>query len=92
MDITSLEFECDSKGKPKIAVWAKCHSVDDVDDIIAWLHLAKAMMIKWDKIRNRHEKASRKAEASAGQDGDARKIQDQPQAAGGTDGPVAAQG
>ncbi len=53
MDITSLEWEADSKGNPKISVWAKCHTVEDVEDIIAWLHLAKDMMRKWEKIREK---------------------------------------
>ena len=53
MEITSLECKCDNKGGTQINVWAKCHSVEDVDDIIAWLHLAKTLMKGWDKIEKK---------------------------------------
>jgi len=67
MDITSLEWEADSKGNPKISVWAKCHTVEDVEDMIAWLHLAKDMMRKWEKIRSNRAPASHAPKAAAEQ-------------------------
>lgn len=81
MDITSLEWESDSKGNPKISVWAKCHTVEDVDDIIAWLHLAKDMMRKWEKIRSKRAPASHAPKAAAGknEDSERREVQGEPQ-------------
>ena len=70
MDITSIGWEADSEGNPKISVWAKCHTVEDVEDIIAWLHLAKDMMRKWEKIRSSRAQASHAPKAAAGKDED----------------------
>lgn len=63
MDLTNLEIECE--GKTCIKVWAKCHNAEDVDDIIAWLRLAKDVMIKWEKIRARNAKVSQPTKAPA---------------------------
>lgn len=53
MDITSLEMKCKEDGSTKIEVWAKCNSIEDCDDMIAWLQLAKSVIIKWNKINAR---------------------------------------
>ncbi len=85
MDITNLEIECD--GPPCIKVWAKCHTSEDVDDIIAWLRLAQSMMVKWEKIYVRHAKASHAPKAPTGKNEDhkSRQVQGEPQGNGGTD-------
>jgi hypothetical protein len=88
MDITSLEFEIDSKCRPKVSVWAKCHTVEDVDDIIAWLHLAKDMMRKWEKIRSKHAPASQSPKAAASENEDSKpgQVQGGPRLAVGSNG------
>lgn len=58
MDITTLEISCDAKGKTRVNVWAKCHSPQDVDDIIAWLRLSKNVIEKWEKISARSSAGS----------------------------------
>lgn len=79
MDITNLEVDC--AHKPCIKVWAKCETPEDVDDIIAWLRLAKDLLIKWEKIRGRHAKAPRAPKTPAGKDEDhqSRQVQGEPQ-------------
>ena len=47
MDIKGLEVECEKEGESTVKVWANCETPEDIDVIIAWLHLAKSMMKKW---------------------------------------------
>lgn len=84
LDITSLDIEC-RDGGTAVKVWAKCRTPDDVDQIIAWLHLAKGVMVKWEKI---NAASSRPAKAKAGKNEDAqpRQVQGEPQVPVGTDG------
>jgi hypothetical protein len=86
MDISDLKIECD--GRTCVKVWAKCHSAEDIDDMIAWLHLAKGLMLKWEKIRARNAEAPRAPKASAGEHeaSQPRKVQGEPQVPQGTDG------
>lgn len=65
MKISGLKILGGNNGRTIVEVWADCHTVEDIDDIIAWLQMAKTVMIKWDKI---NEKATRKAKAAAGKD------------------------
>jgi hypothetical protein len=51
LDITDLSISCNDDGSSKMTVWAKCFTADDIDDVIAWLGLAKAMMKRWEAIR-----------------------------------------
>lgn len=55
LNISELKFECDNKDS-YVKVWAKCETTDDLDDLIAWLQLAKTTMMKWDRIRSRKPK------------------------------------
>lgn len=63
MRINHLKINGGNNGMTIVEVWADCHTVEDIDDIIAWLQMAKTVMIKWDKING---KAARKAKAAAG--------------------------
>jgi hypothetical protein len=51
LDVTSLDIECHADGSAKVSAWVKCWTTDDIDDVIAWLELAKTMMQKWEAIR-----------------------------------------
>lgn len=55
MDITNMSVECDEKGQSKVSLYLKARSVEDLDDIIAWLQLAKQVTAKWEKIRAKRE-------------------------------------
>lgn len=54
MDITSLQIECQVDGGVKVQAWCKCQSPDDIDDLIAWLGLARHVMTEWMAIRSDH--------------------------------------
>ena len=45
-----------------VEVWADCHTVQDCEQIIEWLQLAKANMRQWEKI---NAKASQTPKVSA---------------------------
>lgn len=51
LDITSLGVECDEIGGAKVTIWCKCYSVEDIDDCIEWLKLARTLMEGWEAIR-----------------------------------------
>lgn len=51
LDVTDLGLECFADGSIKVTVWCKCWSSDDIEDVIAWLKLAKATMLRWEEIR-----------------------------------------
>jgi hypothetical protein len=55
LDVTSLDMECHDDGTTKVTVWVKCWSSDDIDDVIAWLKLAKSMMKSWETIRKKEQ-------------------------------------
>jgi hypothetical protein len=55
LDVTSLDMQCHDDGTAKVTVWVKCWSLDDIDDVIAWLKLAKSMMKSWEAIRKKEE-------------------------------------
>ena len=78
MKINGLKIESGHNGKTIVEIWSACHSIEDVDDVIAWLGLAKQVMRGWEKI---NAKAPRKAEAAASKDEVAqpRKVQGKPQ-------------
>lgn len=85
MKINGLKIESGNNGKTHVEIWSTCHSVEDVDDTIAWLNLAKHVMRGWEKI---NAKASRKAQAAACKDEATQpgKIQGEPLAASRSDG------
>ena len=60
MKINGLRIESGNNGKTIVEMWSTCHLVQDVDDTIAWLQLAKHVMRGWEKI---NAKPSRAAEA-----------------------------
>ena len=62
IDVTNLEVECAADGGSKVTVWCKCNSTEDIDDVIAWLELAKAMIEGWKQTRteNRNENSKRR--------------------------------
>lgn len=80
MKINGLKIESGNNGKTIVEMWTTCHSIEDVDDTIAWLQLAKHVIRRWEKI---NAKASRKAQAAAGKDEAAqpRQVQGQSQVA-----------
>jgi len=49
--VSNLDVRCDRSQKQHLEIWCECYSIEDVDDLMAWLLLAKDMMRKWDKIR-----------------------------------------
>lgn len=55
MKVTELAVKCDAEGEAVVEVWVKCATRDDLDDVIAWLELAKQMVGKWQKIRKRDD-------------------------------------
>ena len=61
LDVTNLGIECAADGGSKVIVWCKCHSTGDIDDVIAWLELAKTMVESWKQIReNGNENSKRR--------------------------------
>jgi hypothetical protein len=53
-------IDCCEDGETEISVWGDLDSPEDVEQLIAWLKLAKNLMVGWKRI---HEKA-RHGEAS----------------------------
>lgn len=51
-DIADLSINCDEEGRTKVSVWCKCHTAAEIDTVIAWLKLARALMGRWEEIRN----------------------------------------
>ena len=80
MKINGLKIESGNNGRTIVEMWSTCHSVQDVDDTIAWLQLAKHVMRGWEKI---NAKASRTAQAAASKDEatQPREVQDKSQVA-----------
>lgn len=83
MKITDLKTES-AKGT-MVKVWCECATANEVDDLIAWLRLAKSVMLGWERI---NAEASRKTQAAAAkheapQQG---KVLSPPQIEGGEDG------
>jgi hypothetical protein len=62
LDVTNLEIECHTDGSTKVKVWCNCFQPDDIDDLVAWLGLAKTVMERWGEIREKRS-AARGAEA-----------------------------
>lgn len=48
LDVTNLEIECEADGSTKVTVWCKCWKPEDIEDVIAWLGFAKAVMEQWE--------------------------------------------
>lgn len=60
MKINGLKIESGNNGKTRVEIWSTCHSIEDVNDTIAWLQLAKQVIRGWEKI---NAKASRAPKA-----------------------------
>jgi hypothetical protein len=52
LSVSSLEVSCESNGQTKLRVNVTCFCIEDVDDLAAWLELAKTLIVKWEEIRN----------------------------------------
>jgi hypothetical protein len=50
MQISELSMNFGYNGKTIVTAWCKCHTADDVEEIIAWLKMAKDNMRAWEKI------------------------------------------
>jgi len=50
LSIETLNIECDEKGGARIQLTCQCNSTQDVDDILAWLQLARDLTIRWEEI------------------------------------------
>lgn len=48
LEVTTLEIDC--KEPTCVKVWVKCRSVDDVNELITWLEIAKRAMLEWESI------------------------------------------
>jgi hypothetical protein len=57
--ITGLKIESSESGRTVVEVWSKCSSVSDVDDLIAWLGLAKHVIRGWEKINAKNARAAK---------------------------------
>jgi len=66
LKISNLDVRCDRSQRQHLEIWCECHSVEDVDDLMAWLLLAKDMMKKWDRIRSRRAQASQSPKTTLG--------------------------
>lgn len=65
MKINNLKIESGNNGKTFVEIWSTCHLIQDVDDTIDWLQLAKSVIRGWEKI---NAKASCAAQAATSQD------------------------
>jgi hypothetical protein len=83
-----MDVRCDRSQEQNLQIWCECYSPEDVDDLMAWLLLAKDMMKKWKKIRSRRAEASQppKAPASQDEDSEQRQVQSGPRLAVGSNG------
>jgi hypothetical protein len=88
MKVTHMDVRCDRSQELHTEIWCECYSVEDVDDLMAWLLLAKDMMKKWKKIRSRRAEASQPPKASASQNEDPKQgqVQSGPRLAIGSNG------
>lgn len=88
MKISNLDVCCDMSHKQHLEIRCECYSVEDVEDLVAWLMLAKDMMAKWDEVRSRRAQASYppKEAASEDENSERRKVQSGPRLAVGSDG------
>lgn len=50
MQISELAMNFGHGGKTIVSIWCKCHCPDDIEEIAAWLKMAKANMEQWQKI------------------------------------------
>lgn len=67
MKVQDLKIESAANGTTCVKFWCECHSADDVDDIVAWLELAKTVMVEWERIREQHRaKTSNAPQAATG--------------------------
>lgn len=53
MDVTTIGLECESDGTTRIVLWMKAWSPDDIDDVLAWLSMARQLMVDWREIRDK---------------------------------------
>lgn len=51
MDITSLSIECHADGTSKVSCWAKATTLEEIDDLIAFLQMARKLMDGWSIVR-----------------------------------------
>ena len=51
LEISSLDLQSRDDGHSIVRINVTCSSTEDVDDIVAWLELAKGVMVEWAKIR-----------------------------------------
>lgn len=58
MKVNDLKMAMQESGKTDVEVWARCYTSDDLEDLIAWLLLARAAMKKWEARRK--DKAPKK--------------------------------
>lgn len=65
MKISTLRIDCGNNGRTIVEVRADCHSVEDVDTLIAWLEMANVVMNSWEAI---NAETSRPAKAAASKD------------------------
>lgn len=80
MKISGLKIDFGYGGRAIVEIWANLHTQSDVDDLIAWLQMAKGNMRQWEKI---HARSSQASEAAASKDETAKpgKVQGEPQVA-----------
>lgn len=51
LDIKDLVIACDADGSTRVIIEGYCNSTDDIDDIVAWLALARNVVEQWAEIR-----------------------------------------
>ena len=50
MNVTQMKVETDSDHKTEVTLWVTCKSVEDIEDIGAWLELAKDFVSGWHTV------------------------------------------
>lgn len=62
MKITELKLNSGYNGQTIVDLWVTCHTIEEVDDVIAWMQFAKQMMLEWQKLHKDKPKPVTKLE------------------------------
>ena len=56
MNITTLKMEYGFNGEATVSVWVGCNTPADIDELMAWLKMAKYNMASWKSINDKFKK------------------------------------
>jgi hypothetical protein len=51
MKVTQLKIDTDADAATDVTIWVTCTTVEDIDDVAAWLELAKDFVAGWREVR-----------------------------------------